>query len=759
MCCKALPLPTTDVPILLYDCERAVRSFYPALSVSCFQAYRCVVPFSPVNTLLHSTYINQARHTIKLRSGLQQSWSPDTTVAEAHSGSVLSVAYSPDGSRIVSGSADNSIRLWDARTGAQLHVLLSHTKSVRSVAFSPNGKEILSGSDDLTVKVWDASTGACLETWKWHSGDVRSVVYSPLGRHAASASYDSKVILWKLATPDIDTAIFGDHIAGVEQVVFSRDGTLLLSASHDGTSNVWDVEKATLVQTLKHAVIIMSISVSHDDQLIACGLGDNSTVLWSRGDWTQLRVLEGQHGSLVWAVSFSPDDRTLATGSWDRKVCFWDVGTGAHLETLHEHTDQVLSLEFSPDGLWLVTGSCDNSLRIWEFPLSAVRRARHSQNSPQDKDKSTLYFDVTTGMYKSSGPGPEHHASPVRAITFAPDGLFLATAAWGGKIRLWDVASGRRIKTLWMDPSPEGLTTWLSWSHQGNIIASSGHDKKVRIWDVDAESCVQTCHGHTDAVEMVLFMHDDQHVVSSAADGTIRVWEIGSLASDRQHQIVFQGTGHVYSIALSNDSKMILSGSLDGALIENRNYGYPTIRLHDRVSGDVLWTQHLPGTILSLAFSRDCTRALSGSEDGKIFVHDLTKILDSLASSEMDRKAKHATVTLTTLEAADGKSIEHVSFSTDEHAVASEASFTLLDRAFRPLSASDLESSAPVCILVDGWLWRAQPELCRICWIPPTYRHIQTAPKIYRGNMVTRDNLVAFGTNSGRIVIVDASDC
>ncbi|KAJ7796180.1 hypothetical protein B0H14DRAFT_82631 [Mycena olivaceomarginata] len=394
---EAIPFPSADVPILLYDCERVVRSFYPSLSLSCFQAYRCVVPFSPTKTLFRATYSHQAPHTVVLRNGAQQSWSLNTTVSEAHSSWVQSVAYSPDGASIVSGSHDHSIRLWDARTAAQLNVLQGHVGKVFSVAFSLDGKEIMSGSEDHTVKVWDASTGACLDTWEWHTGDVRCVVYSPNGQYAASSSFDHTVVLWKLSSPGVDNVVFTDHWAGVHQVIFTRDSTFLLSAGEDQDCHVWDVARGSRVQTLHHEFIMMSAAVSHDDQLIACGLADGSVVLWRRDGWTRLRVLQ-RHGTVVWAVGFSPDDKMLASGSWDRTVCLWDVETCEHLETLHEHSDQVLTLDFSPDGLWLVTGSCDTTVRIWEVPQSALRTERrvYALYHFQDKSPEDASFSSST---------------------------------------------------------------------------------------------------------------------------------------------------------------------------------------------------------------------------------------------------------------------------------------------------------------------------------------------------------------------------
>ncbi|KAH9852378.1 hypothetical protein C2E23DRAFT_903842 [Lenzites betulinus] len=311
---QKLPLPPADVISILYDSERVVRFCYPAISASCFQAYKCALPFSPTSSLLRALFASQASGTVQVLSGLQKSWSPNIMAPEGHGGRVQCVGYSPNGERIVSCSEDVTIRLWDARTGTPLHVLEGHTARVCSVAFSPSGKQLLSGSDDLTVKLWDATTGSILGTWKRHSRDVRSVVWSSDGRYAASGSYDTTVVVWPVADPD-DTTVFTEHIDEVDSIFFDSDGDLL-SGSHDGRCKVWDVDRKTCKRTLTHPSPVMCVAGSRDSKIIASGCRDFTVTMWSKADGSRLHVLK-QHAWWIWSLDFSPDNRTLASGSWD----------------------------------------------------------------------------------------------------------------------------------------------------------------------------------------------------------------------------------------------------------------------------------------------------------------------------------------------------------------------------------------------------------------------------------------------------------
>ena len=115
---------------------------------------------------------------------------------EGHSDLVIPVSYSPDGTKIISGSADETIKIWDANTGICLKTLSGHTSTVYSLAYSPDGTKIISGSDDATIKIWDANTGSCLKTLEGHSETVLSVAYSPDGTKIISGSYDTTVKIW-----------------------------------------------------------------------------------------------------------------------------------------------------------------------------------------------------------------------------------------------------------------------------------------------------------------------------------------------------------------------------------------------------------------------------------------------------------------------------------------------------------------------------------------------------------------------------------
>ncbi len=197
----------SNIMTLLNDCEHFVREFFTVLSSSSQQVYHSALMFTPSDTLLWAKYGNIELPRIRMQNG-RQKWNLFVRTMEGHSSDVRSVAFSPDGTRIVSGSYDETLRLWDAVSGAHLNTLKGHSDLVRSVAFSPNATRIVSGSSDHTLRLWDAASGAHLSTLKGHSGWVQSVAFSPDGTCIMSGSADRTLRLWD--------AVSGAHLNTLE---------------------------------------------------------------------------------------------------------------------------------------------------------------------------------------------------------------------------------------------------------------------------------------------------------------------------------------------------------------------------------------------------------------------------------------------------------------------------------------------------------------------------------------------------------------
>lgn len=746
------PLPQSDVLILLEDCIRIVRQCLPGLRASCFQAYNGIVPFCPRQTLFRKLYHEQSPKAVEVLGGLDETWSPCIQVIEGHSDWVLDLAISAQNGHVVSASKDRSIRVW-SRTGAHLHTLDGHSDEVTSVLFCHPRGQILSASSDESIKVWDMTTGACLKT-QTVQAKVQALACSVDGHLVAVGCHDACIRIWDTSKLDSDPIILRGHRHAVKSVQFLRDCSHLVSGSEDGACKLWDIQTSQCQRTFISGSRVMSVAVTPDSLTIACGLENNTISMWQAGVASCSRILRG-HAAVVWSVDFSPNGLILASGSWDHTIRLWDVGTGDVLHTLMGHADQVLCLQFSADGTRIGTGSCDHSVRIWDLSLilsrplsSAIKQRRnlstlvklqscvsHRQSEPEWNAETGNYIDLTSA----------HHSAVVRTLTFSANGTRLATGSWDGTVRLWNAVTGKHLRT---SKSVGTLVTSLSFSPDGKRIASSSCDGVVRLLRVKTANCESVLTGHSGAAWKVVFA--GQKLLSCSEDGSVRLWNLKARQS--QGRVLLQKErSSIYQIALTSSEQVVATASLDN-ISPNSGCGHAVIALLNIQTQTIFWAaDSMGGTIESLSFSRDGSRLLSGASSGVIALWDVT-IAASGANME--------DVLVSVFEA--GNAIENVSFTPDEKSILSDASYHRISQSPSPSGGGtdrSLEHGMVVHYLRDDWLWRGFPQPRRLCWLPVAFRHVRSRSQVYRGNMAVFNNIIAFGTEKGTVVLLDASRC
>jgi WD40 repeat protein len=305
----------------------------------------------------------------------------DLLTIEAHSGAVDGVAYSPDGTRLVSASLDGTVRVWDAITGrAVLPPLRGHTGVVCAVAYSPAGKQLATAGQDKTVRIWDLTTAQSIRILADFKFPVSTVAFSPDGRRLVSGDVGGYVRVWDVMTSlEVRFSPLKGHYAFVFSVAYSPDGRRLASGAADSLVWLWNATTGEKESNLWGAASsgATAVAFSPDGRRLATGSKEGTLRVWDVATGRQIRTFTG-HTDRVWSVAFSADGSRLASASAGGTVLLWDVRTGLTVHTFEIGTAATSGLAFSPDGTRRATCDQDCRGRLWDArpwtPEAAIER-------------------------------------------------------------------------------------------------------------------------------------------------------------------------------------------------------------------------------------------------------------------------------------------------------------------------------------------------------------------------------------------------
>jgi WD40 repeat protein len=556
--------------------------------------------------------------------------------------SVTSVAVSPDGSLVATGSFDGRVRVHDARTGALLSAIGSDVdRGGRVVVFAPDGQSLTCAGFhmDNLVRIYDIRTGRSVRTLAGHTEwEAYATAFSPDGKLLASAGTDKQILVWELATGTLRHRLEGQPFP-VTALAFSPDGATLASGGGEKTIRLWGSKSGRLLRTLAgHRDWVSTLAYSPDGKTIASGSCDwayhrgrdasrfegrdpgaeSEWKLWD-ADTGALKRAGNEAGRLL-SLAFAPDGKSLACGA-GKDVRLYDLQTEDPGRVVTSHDGAITSVAFVPDGGALISGSHDRTVRRvalasgkveWRVPgyweqVNSV--ALSSDGSLIATGSSDLRFAGRTPGTEARqfGPGAVRlwearsgrlvrrlgdPAEQVMAVALSPDGRLVAggggSAEGSGLVRIWDTATGA---PAWSNRDHSATVLAVAFAPDGSSLASTGADGVIKLRDPKTGSLVRTIPGHEGGTTSVVFSADGGALVSGGVDGAVSLWDVRTGRPIRTFpppgllaRILTGGARYVTSAALSRDGRTLATCS---ARVDP-SFGDQVVRVWDARTGELI---------------------------------------------------------------------------------------------------------------------------------------------------------------------------
>lgn len=624
------------------------------------------------------------------RSEAQGDYRPLTEFTK-HRGPINAAAFSPDGNLVATAGADGRILLWkpdevqptdiakridnQPDPPAPFVELLGHGKPVCSIAFSPDGSQLVSGGEDNVSRIWQVSTGEQVLSLRGHTSYVRDCVFSPDGSRVLSASRDQQVKLWNPSAYGEALALGrnegSQHADAVLSARFSDDGSQIITASRDRTAQLWDTETQTLVESFNegHEFLASHAVFFSGGSKLATAAGDGTTRIWNVASGTEIDRLEGTGRTA--AVDVSTDGRWLASAGNENNVKVWDLASGKLAANLQGHEEAVSAIRFSPNGKTLASGDERGRCQTWVLENNQWQVDRqlrgHSRAitglafSPQGRlvsasgDNTCAQWNLETGQELTELV--LKHPGWITGLDVSDDGAMALTICDDGQLRLWSLEDARLLRKIQpnsnvlytsVDISPNGklaiaacaaeasvqmwkLDTgaeiapgdqaWLDLGDRSGILWSAqfspGGDRMLTIggndaqlWDIESRKQMVrfTPHGTVASADL---SPNGELMVTGSWDRSAKIWDVATGKAIRKLDGVHQG--FINSVEFSPDGKHILTASDDS-----------TARLWDVATGktvEPLFQGHT-GRIFKAQFSSDGSKVLTTSGDKSARIWD-----------------------------------------------------------------------------------------------------------------------------------------
>jgi WD40 repeat protein len=525
---------------IVKDNERFVLRFFDVIELSAAHIYESALPSSPSSSLIRAQYLDQVPNDVKF-TVMGETW--DACVRTIRSQSkVYGAAFSDKDDLVVVGG-DNVVEIFEAATGQRRATLMTNSR-VWSLAFSHDDNILASGCQDGRVDIWDLQTGGHVGTLKGHTDGIDSIEFSQYGDMVATCSDDHTIRIWNTFSLDCRCVMEG-HSRLVRTVCWSASGTKVISGSEDKTIKVWSVsdKQCSPTLTIHTGGVVYSVTSSPYSSLIAAGTGDGIVKLFDAGTGHILHTISMNLGH-IYSILFLNRDQIIYLKNNSGMLGIWDLTKNADVLTFKY---EGWGCAMSSNGTRIVS-SQSNVVKIWQTdtPIqnqdmaqnTPIQNLEHHRTKPV-KNMLKKIKSVFIPPYRKIRPEvPQEiqdasgHTGLVRCITFSEDGQLMASASEDQTAKIWDTSTGQCLTTFCGHMGDHVYRVILS--RDSTLCASWGGDNDIHIWEVRTGNPVSTIR-HWDSVKHYVmprmrFSPDGSQLVSLSFShlDMVKLWDVAT---------------------------------------------------------------------------------------------------------------------------------------------------------------------------------------------------------------------------------------
>jgi WD40 repeat protein len=485
------------------------------------------------------------------------------------------VDITPDGKLAIFSSGVQCI-FWNLVTGKVLQVLNGHTKKILSVSLTPDGCKAISSSEDNTILIWDLKSGKIIHAFH-NSIEYNTIVISPDGKMAVACGKEAIIKL------DLESKITDIiNVSGIffTAIAITPDCKFAITGSYESTCIFWDLYNGKQIKTLEgHTDKVSAVNISPDGKQAISGSYDKTCILWDLTTLKPKKVIETKEH--ITAISFTADgkwavsghsDLSIMSGNHDTTIILWNLKSGRIEKIINGHTDGIKSVVITPNGRWAISGSNDDLCILWDLTFGQFNNfinlhsdyVLHVDSLINGKSAFSGSWDRTCAIWNLESAKPvKHlikHKGKVVGLKITPDNNRLISVGSQEGCIIWDANTGSVID----QKSDEPYWDFCGCVTPNGELALSASKNVYTIWKIYSGQIVNRFNLPTSKKDIVVITPDGKRVLSTTNDNSCILW---SLSSGEITNIFSDHKDIISAMAISPDGKMFVTGSYDTRII------------------------------------------------------------------------------------------------------------------------------------------------------------------------------------------------